>query len=268
MKRLFCILILVFVGSFSWTSDAFAYPGGPKDQVANGGPYCASCHASLQPNTVRELPEKKIDEMLAKNRHYLAIEKGLKKYKSLSPEVRKELVRDVMAVDSNTSIKLDVPDAVDAGETFTVTVKTRGGGGPVIGIMLLDSDLRYQSSPPQTVGWSIVSPPEVIGPDGKKQTKWIDKRHNDVTKNINFVIVYGVESDPRKETYPEAEVTYTLKAPTLEGKLPLSAAILYGTETASPVGYKEEIWGKVPVGGFTASSGRIVFTEMKHIIVK
>ena len=268
MSRLIWTLVVVFVGSFSWTSESFSYPGGPKDQVVNGGPYCASCHSSLQANTVRELPEKKIDELLAKNRHYMAIEKGLKNYESLSPEVRKELVQDVMAVDNNTSVKLDVPEAVDTGETFTVTVKTRGGGGPVIGIMLLDSDLRYQSSPPQTVGWSIVSPPEVIGPDGQKQTTWIEKRHKDVTKNINFVVVYGIESDPRKGSYPEAEVTYTLKAPAVEGKLPLSAAILYGTETASPVGFKEEIWGKVPVGGFGTSSGRIVFTDMKRIIVK
>ncbi|MEE8423547.1 MAG: hypothetical protein V3S49_03315 [Thermodesulfobacteriota bacterium] len=268
MSRLIWMLIIIFVGSFSWATDSFSYPGGPPVQVANGGPYCASCHSSLQANTVRELPEKKIDEILAKNRHYMAIEKGLKKYESLSPEVRKELVKDVMAIDNNTSIKLEAPDIVGAGETFKVTVKTRGGGGPVIGVMLLDSDLRYQSSPPQTVGWSIVSPPEVIGPDGKKQTKWIDKRHNDVTKNINFVVVYGVESDPRKGSYPEVEVTYMLKAPALEGKLPLSAAILYGTETASPVGFKEEIWGKVPVGGFTAASGRIVFTEMKRITVR
>lgn len=267
MIKLRWVLLLLVLGLI-WPVNSFSYPGGPPVQVANGGPYCASCHSSLQANTVRELPEKKINEILAKNRHYMAIEKGLKNYESLSPEVRKELVKDVMAIDNNTSIKLEAPNVVGAGEIFKVTVKTRGGGGPVIGVMLLDSDLRYQSSPPQTVGWSIVSPPEVIGPDGKKQTKWIDKRHKDVTKNINFVVVYGVESDPRKGSYPEVEVTYTLRAPALEGKLPLAAAILYGTEKASPVGFKEEVWGKVPVGGFTAASGRIVFTDLKHITVQ
>jgi hypothetical protein len=268
MKRLLWTFVFLFVGGVLLPEDSLSYPGGPQDQVVNGGPYCASCHSSLQPHTIRELPEKKVGEILAQNRHYMAIEKGLKNYESLSPEVRKELVKDVMDIDNNTSVKLEAPELVGAGETFQVTVKTRGGGGPVIGIMLLDSDLRYQSSPPQTVGWSIVSPPEVTGPAGVKQTKWIDKRHEDVSKNINFVIVYGVESHPRKKIYPETEVTYTLKAPAQKGNMPLAAALLYGTEKASPVGFKEEVWGKVPVGGFSAPSGRILFTDVKRIAVR
>ena len=249
-------------------ATAFAYPNGPLDQVANGGPYCASCHSSLQIETIREIPEKKAAEILAPAKHYRAIEEGLEAYKVLSAEVRKALLKDVKAVDENTTIILEAPAAVAPGETFKVTVTTRGGSGPVIGVMLLDSNLRYQASPPQTIGWSITAPPEVMGPDGKAQTKWIDKRHKDVTKNINFVLVFDVESDPRKGVYPESKVTYTLKAPQTRGALPLAAALLYGTEKSSPVGYKEEVWGKVPVGGFTAPSGRVVFTGVKTINVR
>jgi hypothetical protein len=205
---------------------------------------------------------------LAKNKHYKAIEQGLKPYEPLKAKVRSALLKDIKAMDRNTRIEIDAPDTVAVGETFKVTVSTRGGGGPVIGVMLLDSDLRYQASPPQTIGWSIVSPPETIGPDGVKQTKWIDKRHKDLTKNINFVVVYGVESDPRKGVYPETKVTYTLKAPAKKGRLPLAAAMLFGTEKASPVGYKEDIFGKLPVGGFTARSGRVIFSELKAVTVR
>jgi len=243
------------------------YPNGPPIQVVNGGPYCASCHSTLQERTIRELPEKKIAETMAANKHYKAIEDGLEKYKELEPDVRKALLKDVQAVDNNTHVTIDVPEKVAAGETFKVTVHTHGGGGPVIGVMLLDSDLRYQASPPQTVGWAIAAPPEVTGPDGKTQTKWIDKRYKDLTKNINFVTVYDVESDPRKGVYPEAKVVYTLKAPMTKGKYPLAAAMLFGTEKASPVGFTKEIWGKLPVGGFTAPAGRILFTDLQAIAV-
>ena len=252
----------------AWPGDTVSYPNGPLDQVANGGPYCASCHSSLQKETIRDLPEKKAAEILAPEKHYRAIELGLNEYKALAPEVRKTLLKDVRAVDENTRVTIEAPEKVAPGETFKVTVRTRGGSGPVIGVMLLDSNLRYQSSPPQTVGWGIAAPPEVLGPDGGKQTKWIDKRHRDVTKNINFVLVFGVESDPRKGVYPETKVVYTVRAPETKGPLPLSAAMLHGTEKSSPVGYKEEIWGKVPVGGFTAPSGRVLFTEVRTIDVR
>jgi hypothetical protein len=268
MSRLSWTLVLVVVGGLVWPVNSFSYPGGPPVQVANGGPYCASCHSSLQPHTLRDLPEKKVAETLAKNKHYKAIEQGLKAYEPIEAKVRKALLKDVKAMDKNTRIEIDAPATVAVGETFKVTVTTRGGGGPVIGVMLLDSDLRYQASPPQTIGWSIVSPPETIGPDGVKQTKWIDKRYKDLTKNINFVVVFGVESDPRKGIYPETTVTYTLKAPAEKGRLPLAAAMLFGTEKASPVGYKEEIFGKVPVGGFSAPSGRVIFSGVKGVVVR
>jgi len=243
------------------------YPNGPPIQVVNGGPYCASCHSTLQERTIRELPEKKIAETLAKNKHYQAIEEGLKAYKKLEPDIRKALLKDVQAIDNNTHVTIDVPEKVTAGETFKVTVHTQGGGGPVIGVMLLDSDLRYQASPPQTVGWAIAVPPKVTGPDGKAQTKWIDKRYDGLTKNINFVTVYDVKSDPRKGVYPEAKVIYTLKAPMKKGEYPLAAAMLFGTEKASPVGYTKEVFGKLPVGGFGAASGRIIFTDLQTIAV-
>jgi hypothetical protein len=268
MRYLIWTLVLVLAGALIWPVNSFSYPDGPSVQVTNGGPYCASCHSSLQSHTLRDLPEKKVAETLAKNKHYKAIEQGLKNYEPLTPKVRKELLEDIKAVDKNTSIEIEMPGTVTVGETFKVTVRTKGGGGPVIGVMLLDSDLRYQASPPQTIGWFIVSPPEVIGPDGKKQTKWIDKRHKDVTKNINFVVVFEVESDPRKGIYPETKITYNLKAPSKKGRLPLSAVMLFGTEKSSPVGFKEEIWGKVPVGGFAAPSGRVLFAETMTITVR
>ena len=36
---------------------------------------------------------------------------------------------------------------------LTVTVKTHGGAGPVVGVMLTDNDMRFSSSPVQTAGF-------------------------------------------------------------------------------------------------------------------
>ena len=103
------------------------------------------------------------------------------------------------------------------GGTVTITVMTKGGIGPVIGVMLVDEARRYQARPIQGTGWFIANSPEVIGADGKPQSKWLDRRVNKQQTNLNYVLVYDVASDPSKDMYGTSKVTYLLKAPAMPG---------------------------------------------------
>ncbi len=73
---------------------------------------------------------------MAINKHYKAIEQGLKDYEPLEAKVRKALMKDVKAIDKNTRIEIEASDAVAAGKTFKVTVRTVGGRGPHSGRVL------------------------------------------------------------------------------------------------------------------------------------
>jgi hypothetical protein len=53
----------------------------------------------------------------------------------------------------------------------------------------------------------------VIGPDGKPQSKWLDRRVNKQQTNLNFILVYDIAADPAKNMYATARVSYVLKAP-------------------------------------------------------
>jgi len=88
--------------------------------------------------------------------------------KPLEPAKRKELLEQAKKLDQNSSVQLEASaPTVAPGGNLAVTVTTKGGIGPVVGIMLLDEPLRFQARPIQGTGWFIVSAPEVIGPDGK-----------------------------------------------------------------------------------------------------
>src|SRR5262249_3137801 len=135
-------------------------------------------------------------------------------------------------------------------------------------VMLTDTDLRFQSSAVQVEGFTITEAPQVTGPDGKPQTKFIDGRIAELSKNINFVNIQDVKSDPAANVYPECKVVYTLKAPPTPGEYTISAAFLYGTEKASPLGRVEVPGGRViPAGGGGAGSGRIQFAKPIKITV-
>ena len=172
-------------------------------------------------------------------------------------------------MDANCRVDLAVSaTSVKRLAPLTVTVSTRGGAGPVVGVMLTDTDLRFQSSPIQTEGFLITQAPQVTGPDGKLQTKFVDGRYKDLSKNINYVNIQDVKSDPDANLYPECKVVYTLKAPAEPGEYTVCAAFLYGTEKASPLGRVEGFGGRVlPAGGQGAGSGRIQFAKLVKVTV-
>lgn len=236
-------------------------------QVGDGFPYCATCHASVDASYHPEMTAEASQAQVYTTKHYKALEEGtFAGYKPLEPEQRKRLLAQAKKVDQNTSVHLETSaTTVAPGGTITVTVTARGGIGPVAGIMLLDEPLRYQARPIQGTGWFIAGAPEVIGADGKPQTTWLERRFNKQQTNLNFILVYEMLSDPAKDQYATARVSYVLKAPSIPGEYPMTAAFLYGTAEANEMksGKYEE-----PPGGNSAPSGRIQFSNTVKVRVQ
>jgi len=234
--------------------------------VSDAEPFCAGCHSSVSEAYQSELGEASQAQVYT-TKHYKALEEGtFAGYKPLEPEKRKQLLEQAKKIDENSSVKLATSaSTVAPGGTISVTVTTKGGIGPVVGVMLVDEPLRYQARPVQGTGWFITAPPEIVGSDGKPQSKWLDRRVNKHQTNLNFALVYDIASDPAQNTYATARVSYTLKAPSTPGEYPITAAFLYGTADANEMksGKYED-----PPGGNGAPSGRIQFSNTVKVRVQ
>ena len=179
-----------------------AYPGGTPRFTTNANTFCAGCHSSVGADQLRDQPADAASSMTIEGRHYAAIQSG-QNYSRLSSDDRAKLLETVKAMDANSKVEIAASaTSVKANAPLTVTVTTHGGAGPVVGVMLTDTDLRFESSPVQVEGFLITKAPDVTGPDGKPQTAFIDGRYKDLPKNINYVNVQGVKSDPSTNTYP------------------------------------------------------------------
>jgi hypothetical protein len=268
--------VLIVVGSLWLLAGgrgvAHGFPGGGPGfgllPVTDATPSCAGCHANTKAEYLRDVPPDaplNATNQLMSEKHYKAVEQGADAYKLLPAAEREKLLKLVKLVDQNTSVSIKAPREVARGKTVKIEVSAKGGIGPGSGVMLVDTDLRMQARPVQGNGWLIVGPPDVIGPDGKPQTFWVDKRFRGLAKNVNFVVVGG-GADVDKGSYPTWKVTYTLQAPARAGKYTLAAAFLYGTE--EPNEHKEKGKWTLPPGGLTGPSGRILFSEVVEVEVK
>lgn len=234
--------------------------------VSDGAPYCAGCHSSVDAAYQAELPEAGSQAQVYTTKHYKALEEGTGAYKPIEPEQRKTLLEQAKKIDQNASVKLEASaQTVAPGGTVTVTVTTKSGIGPVVGVMLVDEARRYQARPIQGTGWFIANSPQIVGADGKPQSQWLDRRVNKQQTNLNYVLVYDAVSDPSKDMYATSKVTYLLKAPATAGEYPLTAAFLYGTAEANEMksGKYED-----PPGGGGAPSGRIHFSNTLKVRVQ
>ncbi len=275
-KLLRCGFLILVVGGLwllnSGREIAHSFPGGGPGfgllPVTDATPSCAGCHAINKAEYLRDVPPDSplnATNQLMSEKHYRAIEQGADAYKLLNAAEREKLLKQVRLVDQNSSISMKAPKEVAKGKTIKVEISAKGGIGPGSSVMLVDNNLRMQARPVQGNGWLITGPPEVIGPDGKPQTFWVDKRFTGLEKNVNFVVVGG-GADVEKGSYPNWKVTYTLQAPSKAGKYSLTAAFLYGTE--EPNEHKEKGKWTLPPGGITAPSGRILFSEVVEVQVK
>lgn len=230
---------------------SFAYPNGTLFYVTDTGPFCASCHSAAKAEYMPELPPGMADKETPETKHYGTVRMPgpPSPYWELTDEQKERLISTAKDIDSNSSISLSAPSKVKVLAEVKVTVKARGGNGPVIGVMLVDRALRFQSRPVSADGWVITAEPVVKGEDGLAQKAWADRRIKDLKRNLNFVLIENVKYDAQAKRYPSGEVTYTLKAPSAKGTYTLAAALLYGTENAEKAAF------------FQRPSGRILFSE-------
>jgi cytochrome c553 len=239
---------------------AWSYPAFQRlPYVSDAAPYCAGCHSSKDASYHPELPADAAQAQVYTTKHYKALEEGTGAFRTLEPEQRKQLLEQAKKIDQNASVKLDAPATVAPGGTITVTVTAKGGIGPVTGVLLVDEPLRYQARPVQGTGWFIAGPPEIIGPDGKPQATWLDRRYNKQQTNLNFALIYGVTADST------SRVSYLLRAPQTPGEYPITAAFIYGTGEANEMKTEKYV---EPPGGGTAPSGRLLFSNVVRVRVQ
>ena len=268
MRRFFSVFGLLAAAGIVVASSAQGYNGGPLRNITDLSPTCAACHSSMQKEQLRVDPEGMQTSQAVENKHYKAIEDGAGSYKDMSPADRQKLLADVKTMDANATVTLSVPSRVRRGQEIPVTATVHGGSG-VVGVFLLDTDLRNQSRSPSGEGWLIMGAPKVLGPDGKEQTRWIDSRGPGLKKNINFVLIFDMKSDLAAKKFPEGKSTWTVRAPQDPGTYTMVAAFHYGSEKASPVGSVTSPAGATfPRGGGGGPSGHILFSKVQTITVE
>lgn len=249
------------------TSSPEAWSGGPVFNVTDIEAKCAVCHASATREQLRTEPTGVQNFLLVENRHYKAIQDGTGAYASMSPTDRLKLLADVKAVDEAASVTLTVPEAVRPGQEVQITATVRGGN-EIVGVALMDSDLRMQGRSIHGDGWLVIGPPKVRGSDGKEQTKWVDARAAGLRKNINSAVVFDQKADIAAKRFAGGTATWTVRTPQEPGTYTVAAVMFYGTEKASPVGSVTTPGGVQPRGGSFGNSGRVVFSKPVTVTVR
>ena len=249
-------------------TNVAAYSGGPLRNVTDLAPTCASCHASVTKDQLRNEPEAFAAGQVKETKHYKAIEDGTGPYQQMSPADRQKLLADVKLMDELSSITLAAPTSLRPGQEAQVTVTVKGGNGPV-GVFLVDTDIRFQARPVQGNGWVIVGAPKAWGGDGKEQTRWTDGRAPELPKNLNSMVIFDQKTDLAAKKAADGKVVWTVKAPQEPGTYTIAAAFHYGTERASEVGTVTTPTGaKFPRGGPGGPSGHIMFAKPVTVTVR
>lgn len=251
-------------------TSAHAYPGGTPYYVTDVAPFCASCHSSVSADQFSGVPPQRVQAELADGKHLSKIRAATEgsPYAKLSDAQRGELIADVQKIDAASSVKVAAPTSLKAGQVFEVTITAVGGGGPVVGIALVDSNQRWQARPASAAGFHVLDTPKVLGSDGQPQTRFTDARDPALSPGVTYVNVYDVVSSPGQGKFPTVSVTYQLRAPAVPGSYGLGAAFLYGTEKGARNGAVETLRGVQPVGGFTGNGGRVLFSEIVALEVE
>lgn len=252
-----------------WMAPAasLAYPGGTPNYQTDVAPFCSSCHSSRDADALAGAGER-AEKEVAESKHIAVILSGQGGYESLSEPDRRTLASQIRALDAASTVMLEAPESVGAGETLRVTVRVTGGAGPVVGVGLVDTNHRWYARPAASAGWAVVAAPEIRGADGQPRNDWLEKRPEG-SRNLSFVNVTGISSDSASQRWDSATVVFTLRAPDRPGTYPLAAAYWYGTEKSTLLGYKTDPMGRKEVrGGFGGGSGRVLFTPVAQIEVR
>jgi hypothetical protein len=249
-------------------APAHAYNGGPLRNVTDLMPTCAGCHSSMQKEQLRVEPETFVAAQLVENKHYKAIEEGRGDYEKLSPDDRRRLLADVRLMDENASVAVAAPATARPGQEVQITATVRGGHG-VVGVFLMESDLRFQGRPLTSDGWVIVGAPKIVGADGREQTRWLDSRGAGLKKNLSAALIFDQQTDLAAKKFPEGRVTWTVRAPQEPGTYTVAVGFAYGTEKASPIGRVTTPAGAVlPRGGGLGPSAHLLFSKVHQVTVR
>ncbi len=249
-------------------SEGETWSGGPLLNVTDLEAKCGVCHSSVSREQLRLDPAGVQTSQVVENKHYKAIEGGSGPYQAMSADDRQKLLADVKIMDQNASVTLSVPESVRPGQEVQITATIKGGN-EVVGVALMDTDLRMQGRIIQGDGWVIVGPPKIWGSDGKEQTRWVDSRGPGLRKNINSAIIFDQKADLATNQFAGGKATWTVKAPLEPGTYSVTAVLWYGTEKASPLGRVTTAKGAVlPMGGGFGHSGHILFSKPVRVTVQ
>src|SRR2546425_9785741 len=164
-----------------------------------------------------------------------------------------------------TTLFRSVPSQARRNSQIEVPVVTRGGAGPVVGVSLVDSAIRYQARPISSSGFKVVGPALVAGPNGQPQTLWAERRLRGADMGLNTVMITGIEGDPVTKRVDETRTTWVLRTPPEPGSYSLTAAFYYGTEKGRPLGTVIRNGRAEPHGGAGGANGRNMFSDVIKI---
>ncbi len=251
-----------------WLAAAatLAEPYGPPQAVTDMGPFCAGCHASTSTAQMPELPADVAASETIEGKHLSRI-KADPAYKELSPPGRETLLAAIKWVDEQASVAIQAPKQAKRNSRIEVTVVTKGGAGPVVGVSLVDSAIRFQARPIGSSGFKVLGPALVVGPDGKAQAQWAERRSRGSDMGLATVMIAGIQGDAVSKRVDETRTTWVLRTPPEPGIYAIAAAFLYGTEKAHPLGTVSRNGRQEPRGGNGGASGRIMFSEVVKINV-
>src|SRR3989449_347328 len=171
------------------------------------------------------------------------------------------LIAAIKWVDEQASVTIQVPSQARRSSRIEVTVVTRGGAGPVVGVSLVDSAIRYQARPISASGFKVVGPALVVGSNGKPQAQWAERRLRGSDMGLNTVMITGIEGDQVTQRVDETHTTWVLRTPPEPGAYSVAAAFYYGTEKGRPLGTVVRNGRAEPRGGPGGASGRIMFSD-------
>jgi len=247
---------------------ALADPYGPHNAVTDMAPFCATCHSSTSLDQLRDLPASVAAQETIDSKHLSRIKTADPAYKDLSPKDREALIAAVKWVDAQASVTIQAPSQARRNSRIDVTVITRGGAGPVIGVSLVDSTLRFQARPISSSGFKVIGPALVLGPDGKPQAQWAERRMRGSDMGLNTVMITGIKGDPATKRVDETRTTWVLRTPPEPGTYTFAAVFFYGTEKAHPLGFLTLDGQTASPGRTSGASGRIMFSNVASVSVK
>jgi hypothetical protein len=245
---------------------ALADPYGPPHAVTDMAPFCASCHASTSVTQLPDLRPEIARTETIEEKHIQHIKTGAA-YKDLTAAQRETLIDAVTWVDEHATVSIAGPERAKRNSRIEVTVITKGGAGPAIGLSLVDSLVRFQARPISSSGFKVLGPPMVIGPDHKAQADWIDRRVRGSDLSLSTIMITGIHGDAETQEVSETRTTWNLRTPAEPGVYRIAVAFYYGTEKAHPLGTVVNNGRPEPRGGPNGPSGRVMFSNLLSINV-